>query len=79
MPDSTARRTSARPMVVSDITFYCYHIGILRYEWRSHGGRFVAGRRSNTTTYYARVGDETIPKKFRSLKNAMKAAIAAGK
>lgn len=69
-------RTGAKPKVVEGVTFHCHRNGTLRYEWRSEDGRVRCGDRSGTlSTYYAIVDGAMWSTRFRSLENAMRAAI----
>ena len=77
MPADPAKPTSASPQVIDGVTFRCYHTGIQRYEWRSDDGRCSAGLNPFSSTYYGQADGTTIKKRFRSLTNAMKAAVAA--
>jgi hypothetical protein len=72
-----AKPTRALPQVIDGVTFRCYHTGIQRYEWRSDDGRCSAGCNPFLNTFYGKADGTTIKKRFRSLTNAMKAAIAA--
>jgi hypothetical protein len=80
----TDKRTGAAPKVVDGVTFHCYRTGILTTEWRSEDGRLGASLYSQYhATYVARVGEKYLEwffgKRFRSLENALRAAVKAGK
>lgn len=80
---ATGDRTSARPRIIDGVTFYCYHAGILKYEWRSADGRAVVVSNSRHTAYLASVdgsviyskGQRCLVKKFRKQDSAMLAAV----
>lgn len=76
---TTDKRTGARPQTISGVTFNCWHTGILRYEWRSDDNRLAAGSNYNKATYYGEVDGQRLGKKFRTLTNAMAAAVAQSK
>lgn len=69
----TNKRTGAKPISIGGVEWNCYHVGILRYEWRSEDGRCTAGSRSSGT-YWSTVDGSMLKTRFRSLKNAMIAA-----
>lgn len=69
------KRTSAGPKRFNGITFHCYHVGILKYQWRSEDDARGGGRRSHrSSSYYAFRNGEYLTTRFRSLDNALKAA-----
>lgn len=72
----TDKRTGSKPINIAGVPWYCYHVGILRYEWRSEDGRCTAGSRASGT-YWSAVDGVGLKTKFRSLKNAMIAAFDA--
>lgn len=71
------RPTSASPKDIGGHMWHCYHTGILRTEWRTDGGLWAAGRRGQTSTYWARIGDRYLSTRFRTIEAAMRAAIKA--
>lgn len=71
--------TGAPPREVGGHIWRCYHTGIMRTEWRTDGGLWAVGRRGETGSYWARIGIEYLPTRFRSLDSAMRAAIKATK
>ena len=74
---AAAKPTSAQPRDVGGHIWRCYKAGILTYEWRTDGGLWAVGRNANRETYWARVGDRYLQRRFRSMEAAMKAAIKA--
>jgi hypothetical protein len=72
----TEKPTSAKPKIIDGVTFRCFSVGVLRYEWRSDDGRLAAYASYNLATYRATVDGLGVgDKKFRTLENAMKAAV----
>lgn len=69
--------TKARPKVVNGVTFRCYKAGILQYKWQSDDGRCAAYDWPQRMTFGASLDGVSLYKRFRSLENAMKAAVAA--
>lgn len=75
--------TSAPPKVVMGVTFRCYPSGILQYEWRSDDARLVAWQCPHRESYRATVDGKGVfapgrsdrLKRFRTLENAMRAAV----
>jgi hypothetical protein len=45
-----------------------------RYVWRAEGDRLLAGQRSGSHVYWARVDGKFLPKTYASLKDAMSGA-----
>lgn len=85
--DRINKPTSAKPRTVEGVVFRCYRTGMLKTAWRSDDGRLEAGDNYHSTTYYAAVDGAGIGatptslrcKRFRSLENAMRAAVKAAK
>jgi hypothetical protein len=76
----TPRRTSAQPIEAANgVMFYCYRIGIGRYEWRAKNGRLRVGSYTSGMTYYAIVDDVPLnhSKGFLLRASAMTAAVRA--
>lgn len=74
----TPKPTGAAPRTVDGVTFRCFSVGVMLTEWRSEDGRLAAGSSHNHTHNWARVDGTLLPTKFRSLENAMRAAVKAG-
>jgi hypothetical protein len=76
------RQTSTPPIIVDGVTFNCFHVGVLKYVWRSEDGKLEIRSRHSGGTYTAMVNGDYIwtgdnAKRFRSQRAAMRAAVAA--
>jgi hypothetical protein len=76
------KATGAIPITVQGVTFRCYCTGILRYRWVSDDGLCAVSESPHSSTYTATVNGVTLraadgvrARRFRSLKNAMVAAV----
>lgn len=75
-------QSKAPPKIIDGVTFTCWRTFdgyISRYKWRSDDGRCVAWSPTHADTHRAAVDGGAIGKKFRSLENAMRAAVKAAK
>ena len=73
-------KTGARPRTVAGETFECWHVGILRYEWRNANGNLSVASNYKLTGYHAHVNGKYImtgkkPKRFLTMATAMAAAV----
>ncbi len=75
MSEDRPKPMSARTKTVDNVIFRPYRTGVGRYEWRSDDNRLCVGQRGSLSTYYAAVGPERLATRFRSLENAMSAAV----
>lgn len=74
----TDRLTGAPQFELHGVTWRCWAMdeGGQRLEWRSTCGRFTAGR--HLALCWSRAGERIIGKNYRTLREAMAAAIEAG-
>jgi len=72
----TERRTSAPPKTIDGVTFHCYHLGIMRTEWRSEDGRLKSGA-TPSFNHWASVDGQVIGNRYRSTDAALCAAVKA--
>lgn len=73
--------TSAPPRTVAGVVFRCHKAGVLHYVWMSENRRLICSQ-AGSETYHARIDGKTLQgprrgKRFRTLENAMRAAVAA--
>ena len=68
--------TKATPKVINGVTFRCYKTGIAQSTWRSDDGRCAAWSPAHRNSHRASVDGVGLKTRFRSLENAMKAAVA---
>jgi hypothetical protein len=70
-------RPTGSKHTIDGVVFYGWHIGILRYEWRTEDGRLKVGSNgSHRSTFWASVDGEVIgSSRFLGDRNAAKAAI----
>lgn len=70
--------TGALPKTVEGVKFHCYRLGPFQHEWRSEDGRCAAGYRGSTlSTFWASIDGKRLMTRFRSIQNAMRAAVKA--
>ena len=74
----TARKGTAPPFKMGAVLWSCWITSDgQRFVWRAAEDRLLAGKRSGSHTYWARVDGVPLPKNYRTLKGAMSGAFNA--
>lgn len=73
----TERKTGAPLRTVLGVRFACWHVGLMKTEWRSANGSIRVSQNSRMTEYVVSVCGVQLVKKFRKLDNAMRAGVGA--
>lgn len=75
-PEVRGKKTSAKPMLLDNVIWICWSVGINRTEWRTTDNRCAVARNLNRSTYRAVVDDQQMTAVFRNQDRAMKAAVS---